>query len=156
TVRTLSWVVARCAAHLLAPKLCLGTQGCEALLRVLSPTGTGSRASQPAFPSSAWERGGERGMPRGGPLPYLGGDDYQTRMFPTKVREVSLWPTGVILLADAGRAVGTSHAVLVQHGRQRQAGEAHAEVGQESTARDSAVGQHRVDQLPVYEPARGR
>jgi outer membrane protein assembly factor BamB len=43
--------------HLLVPKLCLGTYGREALLRVLSPRRTGSRASRLAFPSRAWERG---------------------------------------------------------------------------------------------------
>ena len=41
----------------LVPKLCLGTHGCEALLRVPTPRRTGSRASRRAFPSRAWERG---------------------------------------------------------------------------------------------------
>jgi hypothetical protein len=44
----------------LVAKLCLGTHGCEALLRGLPHTGSG--ASRRAFPSRAWERGESLGV----------------------------------------------------------------------------------------------
>src|SRR5262249_41434027 len=44
------------STYLLVPKLCLGTQGCEALLRGCHLCRVRSGASRRAFPSRAWER----------------------------------------------------------------------------------------------------